>query len=655
MLSLSAEPCVQSHRVSERSRIPFSLARIIAIAGLFGFVSWANAQDYYHKEGIELEVNRISADDAYLTFTKREGSLPAERLVIALPVTGGKEEAGTGAGVTPALKIIFHPGEAEVQANGTLDNGGAAEAINGTYQLITAEDLATEQKARSEKLDAELNRVYGEVRGKLPPNRAAELKDLQREWIHSVYTPDIDAGSREPVDGEHWRQLGDQAADRIKFLRDFATGKAASGPPSLQIQLKAAEEAEAWPSVAEIARHMLVNTPKDAGLWEKRARAFATAEDWTRCAETLDDWLKATGQKIPAMDSLRGDVALAQGHKAAAVEAWNTCIRAAPKDAETRDKLADLLQRLNAWADAAKVLEQRIKIQPTPDSLSSLAVTYAVLQNWKLASANISKANKLDATDDSVAKNLPRIERAERSQIEIKKLEGAIAAAPKDVAPLLEHAIFFFDLGWPEIALKESEDALQLWKESRGAMLLRAAALVTLQRNDEIDNSDIDVTEEGYKKPAVLRALARVDSELQANGPQAALLGKRAHHLNIAGQYDLSIKDTDDALKLDANCDAALAARAEEMVSTGKDWQALPEAKRATEINPKNALAWFLIGQIENKHHNFAQATQALSKTLELQPGDRDAIALREKSYRELGKTAEADADAALLKQKQSK
>ena len=72
--------------------------------------------------------------------------------------------------------------------------------------------------------------------------------------------------------------------------------------------------------------------------------------------------------------------------------------------------------------------------------------------------------------------------------------------------------------------------------------------------------------------------------------------------------------------------------------------------KRAAELNPRNALAWYLAGEIDAKHHSFADAAEALTKVISLQPSDHDALELREKCYRELGRTADAEADAARRK-----
>jgi tetratricopeptide (TPR) repeat protein len=472
------------------------------------------------------------------------------------------------------------------------------------------------------------------------------LKDLQREWIHSVYTPEPTAAPSEDSAGDHWCSLADHAAERIRFLQEFGVGHAASGPPSLQAQLRAAEDAEAWPSVAEIARHMLANTPKDSALWEKRARAFAKAEDWTRCGAVVEEWAKVTQQKLPAMDALRGDVAEAEDRDEDAITAWKACLQAAPKDVETRDKLAEMLEDYNGWAESLPVRELRVKFQPTADSLAKLAVCYGTNGNWKAASAAIRRASAINATDDSVHDTMPKVERAEKEAPAIAKLDAAIAAAPKSVEPPLDRAVFFLGLGWPEITFRDAAAAEKLWLDSRGALVAKAAALSALGRKEDAMELAVNLSGD-IKNPSILRALAKADGDLQSGGPNASILGRRAHELNRARQYDLSLEDCESALKLDPNCDAALAARGEALNATGDDWKALPDVKRATEINPHNPLAWYVRGVIESKHHNFAESADAFGKVLELQPNDREALAFREKSYRALGKTTEADADAA--------
>lgn len=626
------------------------LSCVCLLGGCYLLSAAAFAQEYYQKETIELEVNRSTGEDAFLTFIRRDGIQPPERLAVAIPVSLRKDEGESGAGISPEIKVVLRSKEAEITATGTFDDGKPATVLSGTYRLRTPAERAAAEKERAEKLDAELNRIYGEVKAKLPPARAAVLKDQQREWIHSVYTPEPIAPPRDDPAGEHWRNQADHAAGRIAFLRGYAASLADAGPPSLQTQLQAAEEAEAWPAVAEIARHMLANAPKDSALWEKRARAFARTEDWERCQATVEEWARTTQQKLPAMDSLRGNVAQAQDRDDNAIAAWTACVRAAPKDADTRDKLADLLEERNEWAEAVKLREQRVKIEATVEALADLAVAHAVLQNWKQAGAEMHRASAMDAASERVHHDLPRMERAERVLGEIKNFKKAMAAAPRSVGPLLERAAFFFELGWPEIALKDAEDALKLWPESRGALLQKASALLALERRDEAEKIKVNVFRLYQKQPAVLRALAKTDAALQANGPDATTLGRRAHHLNRLQQYALSDADTEAALKLNPDCDTALAARAESLAATGFDWKALPDAKRAAELNPRNELALFLLGKIEVQHHNYAEAVLALTKLIGVQPKDREALQLREKSYRELGRTAEAETDAAVQK-----
>ncbi len=653
----------KSERNSGTSNFAPKSSRPMNIATKFIWLAWLGlasllmvrgsvAQEYFQKDTIELELNRATGEDAYLTFIRREGTKPAERLAVAIPVILRGDEGESGAGISPEIKLTLKNGSAEIAATGTLESGKPADAITGTYRVKSATERAIAEKTRSESLDVELNRVYGEVKAKLTPARAAALKDLQREWIHSVYTPEPIAEPRDDPAGEHWRNQADHAAERIRFLREYAAGHAESGPPTLQAQLQAAEEAEAWPSVAEIARHMLANSAKDSALWEKRARAFASAEDWKRCAAVLDEWSKAVSQHLPAMDSLRGDVALAEDRETDAIEAWNACIRAAPKDVETRDKLADLLEDRGNWTESVKIREQRVKIEATADSLAALSIAHALTGNWKAAGADIHRASAVDATNDAVHHEMPRIERAQKAMGDIKKLEKEIAEAKQNVAPLLEHGIFFFDLGWPEIAVKDADDAQALWPQSRGALLLKAVGLMGLNRREDAEKLEHVSVVEALKNPSVLGAIAKADAELQANGPSAPLLARRGHQLNRVKQYELSALDTAEALKLDANCDTALAVKGEALVADSDYWTALPDVKRAIELNPKNELALYLRGVIESKHHNYPDAVEALSKVLEIRPGDREALQLREKSYRELGRVAEADADLKLLNKK---
>jgi tetratricopeptide (TPR) repeat protein len=300
------------------------------------------------------------------------------------------------------------------------------------------------------------------------------------------------------------------------------------------------------------------------------------------------------------------------------------------------------------------VRELRVKFQPTADALAKLAVCYGTNGNWKAASAAIRRASAINATDDSVHDTMPRVERAEKEAPTIAKLDAAIAAAPKSVEPPLDRGIFFLGLGWPEITFKDAAAAEKLWPDSRGALLTKAAALTALGRKEDAGELGVNLSGD-IKNPSILHALAKADADLQSGGPNAATLGRRAHELNRADQFDLGLEDCETALKLDANNDAALAARGEALNAMGDDWKALPDVKRAAEINPRNALAWYLRGLIESRHHNFADAAAALSKVLELHPNDREALVLRETSYRALGKTTEANADDALNKSLEKK
>jgi tetratricopeptide (TPR) repeat protein len=617
---------------------------------LSGAASLALAQDFYENGSLELQVFRPGGDQAFLTITRRDGFQPAEHLGTALPLTLEGKTGATPTGGQAEICVHFGEQTALVTATGTLPHDVPATSIAGAYHLKTPLERLAAAKGRAQELDLELNRVYDEVVAKLGPKRMPEVRDLQREWIRFAYEAG-DASAAAQARAEYWQTRADRAAERIQFLNAYSTNSPTANEQELHAQLQSAEAAEAWPAVAEIARRILAGSLHDSAMWEKRARAFALSADWPRCETTLDDWEATVTPRPPVIDALRGDVAWAADKTDEAVHRWMTFLKTAPKDTDVRDKLAVALAKLEDFAGAAAVLEQRVKIAPTAEAYENLAIDYALVRDWKKTSASARRGSQIDATDEIVKSTLPRVERLEKALPDLKNLDRAVAAAPNDPNPKLDRGLLFARVGWPEIALQEAKMALEANPESRRALLQKASALLALQRKDEaeaLEGVRLDV--DPITMPALLPGLGGADAALSKNGPSVDALARRAEFLNLLAQYILAEKDSAAALKLDEKSEAALTAHGEALMGTGEDWTALPELTQATEINPQNGHAWFLRGSIESKHRNFAAATDALSHALELQPNLHAALELREKNYRAIGKIEAADSDAMLLK-----
>jgi tetratricopeptide (TPR) repeat protein len=611
----------------------------VSLPALLLFAGTGVAQEFYQRGAVEALVYRSGKDRVYLTLTKRDGVSPAERMAVGETLTLRGDQASSG-----RLTMQLRENEAELSGDEKTWPG-----LLGTYQRRSENDRLADAKARAEKADAELNRVYGEIRARLTAKRATDLRDLQREWIRFAYEPGAGAkGAPDASTAEYLQIRGDRAAERIHFLKEYAGTSPAADAQELRTQLDAAADAEAWPAVAEIARRILAGAPKDSAIWERRARAFAAAEDWERCATTLDEWTKAVTPPPPVIHALRGDVAMADDEPEEAMREWTIFIKATPKDFAVRDKLADALQKREQWADAAVIREQRVKAQPDAPAFARLAIARAVLRDWKRMSTDLRRGVQLDATDDFIKLTLPRAERLEKALPELKKLDAAVTGAALN--PPLDRALFFAELRWPEIALVDARAALRRHPESRRARIQTAQLLAALHREEEA--GELGVAAGWSASASGLRAIGRADAELENNGATVLWLARRADALNSVQQPALALEDATAALKLEPENDVALTAHGQALAMTGKEWDALPELRRATEINPRNAKAWHWIGEIESRHKNFAAAVEALSRLLELEPGEVSALTMREKSLRALGRRAEADVDAALVRLK---
>ena len=292
---------------------PFLLAWLVLTVPLFGETV---VPEYFRAGETELELRRSPPLKIFISLTRREGAQPAEILAAGAELKGNDSVAESD-----DWRLELNPDTAGLTAK-----GGEPKA----YGRELPEARLAAAKARAEKADTELNRVYGEAKAHLTGNRGVALRDSQREWIHFTY-----GESPQAPDAAEWLRRGDLAAERLRFLQGFA-----AEPNPLLAQLGAAEKSEEWPAVAEIARRLLVASPRDESLWEKRSRALVELEDWAHAAATLEEWQHAVPKPSAVLDELRGEVADGQDDTESAIRAWTAAAGAAPKNTDVRDKLA---------------------------------------------------------------------------------------------------------------------------------------------------------------------------------------------------------------------------------------------------------------------------------------------------------------------------
>jgi tetratricopeptide (TPR) repeat protein len=479
--------------------------------------------------------------------------------------------------------------------------------------------------------DGELNRVYGVVKPKLPAARGAALRDEQREWVHFAYgeLPSPDASA------ETWTHRRDLAADRIRYLERFAKEAETAPAQALQAQLEAAEKAEDWPAVAEIARRLLAGDAKNAAWWEKRVRALDAAKDVPQGKQALQEWAQAVAQPPAVIDDLRGDLADDEDDNAGAIRFWTAYAAVAKKDADVRGKLADIFADEENWKACAAAREEQMKLDPTPEGWTELARAYAQLHDWKRMTAVARKANALDATNEEIKKLWPRVEQLEKELPGIQALERTLAAPNTGPGPLLEQAQMFLRAEWPELALPNVEKTLKMQPDSRLGTLLKGFALAKLDRGEEASDLGVDTSRKSLANQNALEWLAEGDKAMALH-PGVGALVQRAEGLNGCEQFKLAEAEARAALKLDPRNAGALMAQGVALSRMSRTWEGLAKLRQASELAPKDASAWLELGQIEAELDRHEAALTALGRALKIDPKNARALQAREESLHAL-------------------
>src|SRR5207247_18976 len=166
------------------------------------------------------------------------------------------------------------------------------------------------------------------------------------------------------------------------------------------------------------------------------------------------------------------------------------------------------------------------------------ACAFLRLHKWDAAYADMTKANKMDATDPQVKEWLPQFERLQQFLPRIKAFDAQIAKSPNDVAVarlLLDRARLFSLAGRPLLALDDAERAFKLQPASMRARIQTAEALLDTNREDDAAKLEVgknlERQEDKHVSDEALDILGKLDTRLQANPKDAEALVARSKAL----------------------------------------------------------------------------------------------------------------------------
>lgn len=416
-------------------------------------------------------------------------------------------------------------------------------------------------------------------------------------------------------------------------------------------ELAAAETAKDSDAVIELAKRILAADPRDAGVWTELVQAQIETSDYDRALGSLAAWEKAVKSRAAAIDDFRGDIYLAKGDDDAnekAEKAWRAALAVEPANYVVLSKLADLLEKQERWPEVFALRTRAAAAKPTAAMIAAESWASLHLHQWDAASAEIQKANKLDATDATVQQWLPKLEQLAVALPKIKALDAQIAAKPRDIHPLLDEAWIFTTIDEAPLALSNCKRAMALDPGSIHARVETGEAYLDM---NDIDGAagvkvshDLPLGFHGPVTPQIYGELDRLDAEVEQNRGQPGPLAARSKALRSINQYVLALEDAKAALRADRNSPEAEFEMGHDLDGLGKPGEALPHIVRATELSPNNPVAWYYRGVVEANRADYRAAIESQTHSLSIRESSV-AYSARADCELRLGMAAQAAAD----------
>ncbi len=153
------------------------------------------------------------------------------------------------------------------------------------------------------------------------------------------------------------------------------------------------------------------------------------------------------------------------------------------------------------------------------------------------------------------------------------------------------------------------------------------------------------------EKAKAMQDLVSALQKVKADTPDG--LCDRARIYAMGGDKSKAMIDLDQALKINPNFSKAHFQKGLALLDQGKSESALASFNEAIKLNEQYASAYCFRGYARNSNKDYEAAVEDFTKALSLDQRLIEAYTGRQASYKKLGKTAEASADAAKLKELQ--
>jgi tetratricopeptide (TPR) repeat protein len=414
---------------------------------------------------------------------------------------------------------------------------------------------------------------------------------------------------------------------------------------ALRTELSQALRRQNYPTALALARRAIDAAPHDEGNWDRLVQAYFGLRDFAGVKRALASWRVAVEKPSTKVDEYAGDLSLAEGDPAAAVEFWSKVLRVQPKHLRVLEKIARAQEQQHHWLEENKAWCAVIQVHDSGTARAHRALCLRRLHHWEDALTDTHRAQELAPDDPEVIRARKLFERIGKFLAEIRELDARLVLSPKDAGLLCDRALLFLRSEDPELAWDDADAAANLDTSAVRPKLFKAIALIAFGRAGECEKLGVQpFIRLDAIKPEFLETISRLDSEISAERNNAELYVTRAWQLNDIAQPVLALADAENAARLDPKSGGAQAEASYALMKLGRADEAFERIKRATEVDPNFSTAWQYRGELETQRGDCVAAVESLSRALAINE-TAPALQKREECYRRLGLFVKAEQD----------
>lgn len=561
-------------------------------------------------------------------------------------------------------------------------SGGGLFDRDGQLVGITTAVLGTGQNINLALSSDGLNRIATDgEKPRLPPPLPAAERKWEKEA--TALQERLEWAGLEQL-AKEWQSAKPTAAGAPTFvgLAQYRLNRNDEAASSLKRALVLDDHsAFAWAIYGQVLKRL--GNPAEANRALDRAETLHPDYSWP--AAVRAEWLRQEGRldeaRTQIKESLRrnpgqsdawrnlGSIEVERGDKTAALRAFQISLRLGEADAETSQRIAQLLAD-SGKADEASRVNAQANYGKQESARSQLAIGLAELQRERLGPAEdaIRKAIALAPESSEAWSALGAVLlRGKRAADAEKAYDRALELAPDNTGILANRAATRFTLKRFDAALDDAKRAMAIDPKSAHAWRLYGSVQLETRNYREAARAFDQIDKLGETTPDDLVSLGESQAETgnvelglktlaraEALNPDfARMCLSTAKALGRKGDIEKALTYIERALKIEPASHVAWSSKGYGLMKLGRLPQAIEALETAVSLAPDYSNSWINLGEAQLRNRNLGRAIQALEKAIALTPQALDARMFLGQAYLNSRQAAKSREQAERVLEKQ--